>query len=825
MSIRSTNPTDYISNNTDSPNRIIHELRNIDRTLQGASGGIPVSTTITGSPNVTVINGSGNPVPVTLPPGAFPLPVGASTEATLSALNDKVSSNQFLYYKGLAKNNGQEVYIKYTLDTNHSSIISVEIFDKNYVVLSTNPEDYLISDDLAGFFQKQPDATDTLANQNDVVSFSDLPVIYSSGVIRMRTSGQESARVDIISEDLNGNIIGIPYERSVNADVINGLVEITLSFNLQQTATLRVVLAENATNSYNRIYLMLSTTDKSVINNIVRSEEPQIDVADFSNRYSDHPFLNKNYSFNQITKSLLAFVGGAGDTNIVTELLNIGAGIASNGANTTITTGATSYVESVPNKTTAQLAAGATFTGSIVSVLSYPQAIISVNSDQPFTLTIEQFSDLAGAIQLPSIVYTRLAGEDFNQPVTLSGSYMRVKLQNTGAAATTNLFLETWFGTISATPNLTNAGSLPVDIKTQSDYIIGQANQTAVINNILSPTASANATDAGGYNSGTTTIVSTGTGGTFIFEGSNNNITFEPLTVKRTTLTDGAIIVSAITATNSTLTYEYAVKYKYIRLRIATAITGGIIQAFSRLSSNVFTTDITRIANSVAGNVQMSATQQGTWIINDAANTLVTDVASSAITTTTTTAAVTPSFGTAYQVNVPVTAVSGTNPTLQITIEESSDNGTNWFNVYRFPAITTTGSYFSPVLPLVGNRVRYVQTITGTTPSFTRTINRLQSNQSAQSTYVGQAVSVTSTVTVGGTAQTAIPANTARKSFEIQNLSNADLYICIGGTASATNGFLLASGAMYSEPSGYTSSVAISVFGATTGQRYTYIER
>jgi hypothetical protein len=36
--------------------------------------------------------------------------------------------------------------------------------------------------------------------------------------------------------------------------------------------------------------------------------------------------------------------------------------------------------------------------------------------------------------------------------------------------------------------------------------------------------------------------------------------------------------------------------------------------------------------------------------------------------------------------------------------------------------------YRSPVLPLTGNRVRYVQTITGTSPSFTRAINRLQSS-------------------------------------------------------------------------------------------------
>jgi len=110
----------------------------------------------------------------------------------------------------------------------------------------------------------------------------------------------------------------------------------------------------------------------------------------------------------------------------------------------------------------------------------------------------------------------------------------------------------------------------------------------------------------------------------------------------------------------------------------------------------------------------------------------VADVASAAITTTATTSAITPGFGISYQVNIPVTAVAGTNPTLDVSIEESDDAGTNWYKVYDFPRITATGIYRSPVLPLVGNRVRYVQTVGGTSgQSFTRAINRLQSSYPA----------------------------------------------------------------------------------------------
>ena len=100
-------------------------------------------------------------------------------------------------------------------------------------------------------------------------------------------------------------------------------------------------------------------------------------------------------------------------------------------------------------------------------------------------------------------------------------------------------------------------------------------------------------------------------------------------------------------------------------------------------------------------------------------------------TTTTTTAAITPTFGTSYEVNIPVTAVTGTSPTLDVSIEESDDNGTNWLKVYDFPRITATGIYRSPVIPMTGTRLRYVQTVGGTTPSFTRAINRVQSSLSA----------------------------------------------------------------------------------------------
>ena len=111
---------------------------------------------------------------------------------------------------------------------------------------------------------------------------------------------------------------------------------------------------------------------------------------------------------------------------------------------------------------------------------------------------------------------------------------------------------------------------------------------------------------------------------------------------------------------------------------------------------------------------------------------IVADIGSAALTTSTTTATITLEQGISYVVSIPVTAVTGTNPTLDVSVEESDDSGTNWFKVYDFPRITATGIYRSPAITLMGNRMRYVQTVGGTTPSFTRSLNRLQSHNPAQ---------------------------------------------------------------------------------------------
>lgn len=185
---------------------------------------------------------------------------------------------------------------------------------------------------------------------------------------------------------------------------------------------------------------------------------------------------------------------------------------------------------------------------------------------------------------------------------------------------------------------------------------------------------------------------------------------------------------------------------------------------------------------------QISGTQpvSGTVTATVAAATLgipaiVADVASAALTTTTTTGTLTPSAGVSYQVNIPVTAVSGTNPTLDVRIEESDDTGTNWHTIYEFPRITGTGISRSPMLPYYGNRIRYVQTVGGTTPSFTRAINRLQSNLAMDEPIrqiVDRSVSLTTL-------------NSVTPSLTVQNCRNVALTVNVGAITTTAPVFQL----------------------------------
>jgi hypothetical protein len=440
--------------------------------------------------------------------------------------------------------------------------------------------------------------------------------------------------------------------------------------------------------------------------------------------------------------------------------------IASNQSNVPTSNNATIFAFSTNNTTTAQLAAGATFTGVIETALDQPGISLLLTSDQPMTLTIQQFIDVGGTRAVPDIVMYTLAGVGLSRSMVLNGNYVRVTCQNTGASLTTTFSLNTAYGNLDGADS---TGALPT---TELPLVLtGAAAQTATVNNILTPTSGTAGVNVSGYRTASVQVVSTGTAGTFIFEQSLDNVNWVALPVFNAALVTGVPITAAITATASSIIYTFPIRGNFVRLRIATTITGGSIQAFTRISSDPWTTAAQLVASSTAANLQTTATVTGyptaaasadafanptitqigaegmtfngtTWDRVRGMSTALTTGDTGAKTATGNGATITNVGNKGVQILVNMGAVSGTTPTAVLKVQGSTDAGTNWYDI---PGATTaslvaTGLYGITIYPgvavtagttisgttatasmVIPRTWRMVWTIGGTTPSFTIT--------------------------------------------------------------------------------------------------------
>lgn len=258
------------------------------------------------------------------------------------------------------------------------------------------------------------------------------------------------------------------------------------------------------------------------------------------------------------------------------------------------------------NSTTTQLASGASFVGVIEDVSIYPSISFLAFADQNLTITIDQFIDITGLKLSESRTMSYVASEKLAISFPINGNYIRVTVKNEGGSTTTNLEVNTAYGIIESTNEI------------QDDYLRGQSAQTTAINNILTPVASANPIDVSKYRSFAIQVVSTGTGGTFIFEGSNDGVNFQAIPVYNQALVVRVPIVTAITATASQIIYEGSCNFKFLRLRIATNITGGSIQAHSVFIHAPLGTSSQVVSNGTAANFLATVTPSGTFTVQGA---------------------------------------------------------------------------------------------------------------------------------------------------------------------------------------------------------------
>jgi hypothetical protein len=147
------------------------------------------------------------------------------------------------------------------------------------------------------------------------------------------------------------------------------------------------------------------------------------------------------------------------------------------------------------------------------------------------------------------------------------------------------------------------------------------------------------------------------------------------------------------------------------------AVTGPLTDTQLRASAVPVSGNITTVSTvTTVGTV--NAISSVSNLVN-VVNTL--EYSAAVITTTTTKSASTVNSGNVIAFSLNITAASGTNPTYDFKVQESHD-GATFYDVYHAPRFTTTGTLETPHIRLAGNRYRIVETISGTTPSFTRTV-------------------------------------------------------------------------------------------------------
>jgi hypothetical protein len=277
--------------------------------------------------------------------------------------------------------------------------------------------------------------------------------------------------------------------------------------------------------------------------------------------------------------------------------------------------------------------------------------------------------------------------------------------------------------------------------------LVGFPSTASANTNLLDPTGTGAWLDVSQYQSGKLLVVSTATTGSYTVQGAFDATPtgLETLQLSEATTQSQNQINAAITPTATTRIFLLNLQgVNQLRANLTTGAVG--IQMYLVLNQAPMVPNQFNVQQATAANMQVTAaiastqtlatvTTVGT-VTTVASNQLASqsvlnvDVASTALTTVglTTSAVVTPLWGVSAIFSVVVTAVTGTTPTMDIIVQESPDSGTTWNNIYAFPTITTAGTFNSPLIAQAGKQYRYAQTLAGTTPSFTRAINRFQSN-------------------------------------------------------------------------------------------------
>lgn len=271
---------------------------------------------------------------------------------------------------------------------------------------------------------------------------------------------------------------------------------------------------------------------------------------------------------------------------------------------------------------------------------------------------------------------------------------------------------------------------------------------------------------------------------TTTFQCSNDNFTTTFSCTGVSTANASTLPVQTAAATGI---WMIPVQSQYFRAHV-TAFTSGTVVG-TAVATNGSTPPLWETNVAVVGTPNVAVTS----LLNTPPSTVV-DVASAAHAVTFTSATLNPANGNGHVYELNVTAASGTNPTLDCSVQESFDTGTTFYRTYDFERLTTTGQLYSEQIRQTGNRINYVCTIGGTTPSFTLAFNRLSTqgtpkivrrffdrtiapnslNSTTASFNIGECFGLTYGVSVGAT--------TTPATFDIQLSEDGATWVSQGNT-------------------------------------------
>lgn len=153
-----------------------------------------------------------------------------------------------------------------------------------------------------------------------------------------------------------------------------------------------------------------------------------------------------------------------------------GGNVTPTNAIPTISSGANVF-QGAGNTSSAQLAAGASFSGTPETVFNQAAVSVLVVSDQPVQIILNQWQDAGGTKVVVSQIFTVAANVNFSQSIPASGNYFSLKVTNLGPVATTSLAIDTVYGTLLPATQLNNA---PVALAEYAGAAISPSNPVPV---------------------------------------------------------------------------------------------------------------------------------------------------------------------------------------------------------------------------------------------------------------------------------------------------------------------------------------------------------